>query len=162
MDFYRLQYGSGLNPVRWTQLGQDIGNAVEDGLLGIWDTGDLNGLFTLQLVTVFQDGQIANSEIYVTVDNIPPDIRLLSPQQGLTVALTETQEIVLEAEVEDEIEVDRVVFYVNGAAIAEFDELPYSTRWTLAAEGEYVFQVKAYDRAGNLAESEQIIFSVTN
>ncbi len=162
MDFYRLQYGSGLNPVRWTQLGQDVSNSVEDGLLGIWDTGDLNGLFTLQLVTVFQDGKIASSEIYVTVDNIPPDIRLLSPQQGLTVALRETQEVVLEVEVEDEIEVERVVFYVNGAAIAEFDELPYSTRWALAVEGEYVFQVKAYDRAGNLAESEQIIFSVTN
>ncbi len=162
MDFYRLQYGSGLNPIRWTQLGQDASNLVEDGLLGIWDTGDLNGLFTLQLVAVFQDGQIASSEIYVTVDNIPPEIRLLSPQQGLMVTLKESQEIVLEAEVEDAIEVERVVFYVNGAAIVEFDDLPYSTRWTLTAQGEYVFQVRAYDRAGNLAESEQIIFSVTN
>jgi len=34
-------------------------------------------------------------------------------------------------------------------------------RWAQLAEGEYVFQVKAYDRAGNLGESEQIIFSVT-
>ena len=114
----------------------------------------------MQLVTVSQDDQIASSEIYVTIDNVPPDIRLLSPIQGLAVDLDETQEIVLDAEVEDEIEVDRVVFLLNGAAITEFSEPPYSIRWTLDSEGEYAFQVRAYDRAGNLAESEQILFSV--
>ncbi len=162
MDFYRLQYGRGLNPVRWTQIGQDARRLVTDGLLGTWDTTGLNGLFTLQLVTVFQDGQLATSESYVTVDNTPPSIRLLSPAQGLLIDLGEIREVVLEAEVEDEIEIERVVFYINGAAIAELDWPPYSIRWAVQDKGEYVFQVKAYDRAGNLAESEQIIFSVTN
>jgi membrane peptidoglycan carboxypeptidase len=160
LDFYRLQFGRGLNPVRWTQIGQDVSGPVTDGLLGTWDTTDLNGLFTLQLVTVLQDGQLVASESYITVDNTPPTIQLLSPDQGLVINVGEIQEVVLEAEVEDEIEVDRVIFYINGAAIAEFDRPPYSMRWALQAEGEYVFQVKAYDRAGNLAESEQIIFSV--
>jgi membrane peptidoglycan carboxypeptidase len=160
MNFYRLQYGRGLNPIHWTQLGEDENRSVTDGLLGVWDTTGLNGLYTLQLVTVFGDDQIATSEIYVTVDNIPPDIRLLSPTQGLEADVDETQEIVLEVEVEDEIEVARVVFYMNGAAVMEFSTPPYSTRWKLDSEGEYVFQVKAYDQAGNLAESKQIIFSV--
>jgi len=114
MDFYRLQYGRGLNPIRWTQIGQDVSSAVTDGLLGTWDTDNLNGLFTLQLVTVMQDGQLATSESYVTVDNSPPSVFLLSPDQGLLIDLNETQEVVLEAEVEDEIEVVRVVLYQWG------------------------------------------------
>ena len=161
MDFYRLQYGRGLNPIRWTQIGQDDSDPVTDGLLGIWDTADLNGLFTLQLVTVLKNGQLATSESYITVDNTPPTIQLLSPDQGLVINVGDTQEVVLEAEVEDEIEVERVVFYINGSAIAEFVRPPYSMRWALRAAGEHVFQVKAYDRAGNLSESDQIIFSVT-
>lgn len=161
MDFYRLQYGKGLNPYRWTQLGQDVSSSVEDGLLGVWDTEGLNGLFTLQLVTVLHDGQIASSEIYVTIDNIPPNIQLLAPRQELEIDLQDTQEIVLEAEVIDDIGVGKVIFFINEAPIAEFSAVPYSTRWSLESEGEYLFQVKAYDRAGNLAESDQIIFSVT-
>ncbi|MBN1306048.1 MAG: penicillin-binding protein [Anaerolineales bacterium] len=66
-SYYRLEYGQGLTPRRWIQIGDDGYSPVEDGLLAEWDTSGLNGLYALRLVVVRSDQRIETAIIAVTV-----------------------------------------------------------------------------------------------
>jgi membrane peptidoglycan carboxypeptidase len=65
--FYRLQYGQGLNPQVWYQIGDDSTVPVSDGLLGEWDTSGLSGLYVLQLQVIRLDQSLETDTIFVTV-----------------------------------------------------------------------------------------------
>jgi membrane peptidoglycan carboxypeptidase len=65
--FYRLQYGQGLNPQAWVQIGDDSTVPVTDSLLGEWDTSGLNGLYVLQLQVVRTDQSLKTDTVVVTV-----------------------------------------------------------------------------------------------
>lgn len=65
--FYRLQYGQGLNPQTWVQIGDDSTEPITDGLLGEWDTSGLNGLYVLQLQVVRLDQSLETDTVMVTV-----------------------------------------------------------------------------------------------
>jgi len=65
---YRLQYGQGLNPQDWYQIGKDSTTPVSDGLLGEWDTSGLGGgLYVLQLQVVRLDQSLETDTVVVTV-----------------------------------------------------------------------------------------------
>jgi hypothetical protein len=64
--FYRLQYGQGLNPQAWVQIGDDSTIPVTDGLLGEWDTAGLDGLYVLQLQVVRTDQSLKTDTVVVT------------------------------------------------------------------------------------------------
>jgi membrane carboxypeptidase/penicillin-binding protein len=155
-EYYRLQYGRGLNPSRWIQIGEDRSTPVRDGVLGTWDTEGLNGLYTLQLVVVQSDGKIATAATYVTIDNQPPIIQLLSPESGQEYYWPEDQEVVIEVEVSEEVSLAKVVFYVDERPIETVTFPPYSSRWQLGLAGEHTIYVRAVDVAGNQAESERV------
>ncbi len=73
LDHYELQYGIGDNPIGWgTVTWQN--NAVEEGLLGAWDTRTLlNGLYSLRVVAFDRHGNSAMSPaIRVLVENPTP------------------------------------------------------------------------------------------
>jgi hypothetical protein len=65
--FFRLQYGRGLNPQSWVQVGDDLTAPVTDGLLGQWDTSGLDGLYVLQLQVVRTDQSLETDTVVVTV-----------------------------------------------------------------------------------------------
>ena len=65
--FYRLQYGQGLNPQSWVQIGDDLTMPVTDGLLSEWDTSGLNGLYVLQLQAVRVDQSLETDTVVVTI-----------------------------------------------------------------------------------------------
>jgi membrane peptidoglycan carboxypeptidase len=65
--FYRLQYGQGLNPQAWVQIGDDSTVPVTDSLLGEWDTSGLEGLYVLQLQVVRTDQSLETDTVVVTV-----------------------------------------------------------------------------------------------
>jgi membrane carboxypeptidase/penicillin-binding protein len=155
-QYYRLQYGRGLNPNRWIQIGQDKSTPVSDGVLGTWDTEGLNGLYTLQLVVVQSDGKIATAATYVTIDNQPPIIQLLSPTSGQEYYWPEDREVVIEVEVFEEVSLAKVVFYVDDRPIETVTFPPYSSRWQLGLAGEHTIYVRAVDVAGNQADSERV------
>jgi len=67
--FYRLQYGQGLNPETWVQIGADVKDPVSGGALGEWDTSGLQGLYALQLLVVQRDGSLQTATVQVTVNN---------------------------------------------------------------------------------------------
>jgi membrane peptidoglycan carboxypeptidase len=69
LSYYRLQYGQGLNPQSWSQIGADSRSPVNEGALAEWDTSGLNGLYALQLLVVHSDNSITTATVMVTVKN---------------------------------------------------------------------------------------------
>lgn len=156
LDYFRLQYGQGLNPDRWVQIGDDTSRPVHSGKLGVWDTSGLNGLYTLQLLAVLEDGRVETTAVQVTVDNQPPEVHLVLPQPGQVFSWPADEQVVIQADVSDEVGIDRVEFFVDSQGVAAASMPPYSMRWELGRAGEHVVFVRAYDTAGNRADSERV------
>jgi len=154
--FFRLQYGQGLNPRRWIQLGEAVERPVRAGFLGLWDTRSLEGLYTLQLIAVDGEGQLKTAAVHLTVDNTPPEILWLYPADGQVVE--SGGEVVLEAAVEDAYGVAKVELYLDGELVAELERGPFSVRLDGVQEGEHRFLARASDTAGNAVESEEVTF----
>jgi membrane carboxypeptidase/penicillin-binding protein len=160
-EYYRLQFGQGLNPLRWIQIGVDESVPVTEGILGRWETEGLNGLYTLQLIVVQEDGRIATAVTHVTIDNLPPKIQLLSPEPGQEFTWPKDREVIFELEVSDEVSLTKVIFYVDERLVATVTASPYSTRWRIGRDGTYLVFAEAFDSAGNVAESEPVEIIVT-
>jgi membrane carboxypeptidase/penicillin-binding protein PbpC len=67
--FYRLQYGQGLNPETWVQIGADVKSPVNGGKLAEWDTSGLQGLYALQLLVVRADHSLQTATVQVTINH---------------------------------------------------------------------------------------------
>ncbi|MCS6909693.1 MAG: Ig-like domain-containing protein, partial [Anaerolineales bacterium] len=160
--FFRLQYGKGLNPTEYIQIEGDRYEQIENGWLQFWNTEGLDGLYTLQLVAVKNDPeggpfQFETATVPVTVDNRPPTVTLLAPAPNQTYTLQD-EAIVIQPQVQDNLAVAQVEFYVDGTLFQTVTAPPYSTRWRLteAARGTRRFHVRVVDAAGNFAESQSV------
>ncbi len=160
-EYYRLQYGAGLNPTRWFQIGSDATEPVERGSLGAWDTTGLSGLYTLQLVVVRQGGQVSTAAALVTIDNRPPEVQIVLPYSGQVISLASDGDVSFQVEASDDLSIARIDFFIDGKMQKTLDSAPYSIRWNPTTIGEHVFFVRAYDAAGNLSESQQVMIDVT-
>jgi membrane peptidoglycan carboxypeptidase len=67
--YYRLEYGQGLNPQTWVQIGSNVTTPVEEGILSTWDTTGLNGLYALRLLVVRGDMRVEHAVILVSLAN---------------------------------------------------------------------------------------------
>jgi hypothetical protein len=166
-DYFWVDYGPGLFPQEWTKIEGNRGEQIEHGVLQVWNTAGLNGLFTLRLVLVKKDPaggppSFENSTVPVTVDNSPPSVSLLTPQAGQEFPVGTDESVVIQAEVQDNLSVARVVFFIDGFGSEDATAPPYSTRWkiTAAEKGEHVIFVRAYDAAGNYTDSEKVTITV--
>jgi len=154
-EYYRLQYGLGLNPARWIQIGDDRRTPVTSGTLAVWDTTGLEGLYSVQLVVVYGEGQVIADAVQVTVDNSAPRVRLVLPLPGTADDVAPGDPMVIEAEVFDEMGIGRVEVLIDGKVVGTVTEAPYSLRW-LAEAGEHEITVRAVDQAGNSGTSTPV------
>ncbi|HID87198.1 MAG TPA: hypothetical protein EYP55_07435, partial [Anaerolineae bacterium] len=129
--FYRLQYGEGLDPSAWIQIGADHQNAVDHGLLEVWDTSQLAGLYTLQLLVMRHDGSVQAEAIQVTVDNVPPEVELVYPWPDKVYVMEDDEWVSMQAEATDNVSMDRVEFYLDDRLFAESTVPPYNVKWTI-------------------------------
>jgi len=159
-DYYRLQFGEGLNPASWVQIGEDQGRSVRDGRLATWDTAGLNGLYTLQLLVVQAGGRLSTAAVQVTVDNTPPTLRLVLPAEGQAYSRGQDEAAILQVEAGDDLALARVSFYVDGSLVGEATAAPYSWRWPLGRLGQHTAFARAVDSAGNTAESDPVAFDI--
>jgi membrane peptidoglycan carboxypeptidase len=150
---YRLQVGAGLNPLSWQQIGEDQSEPVEEGILGVWDTTGLEGLYALRLVVQRENQAIETVVTQITIDNTPPQVTIPYPVDGQIFSLAEQAEITLQADVQDGIGVRQVVWIVDSEEISDRSQPPYTLSWPLKI-GEHTFEVKAYDVAGHVTYSE--------
>jgi membrane peptidoglycan carboxypeptidase len=158
-QYYRLDYGEGLNPDSWTQIGQNSYTSRYDDDLGIWDTRPLDGLYSLRLAIVQGSNALNEFTIQVTVDNIPPSIELGYPQDGQQYTFAD-EFVTMQPFVSDNISMDRVEFYVDEQLIATSTVAPFNERWIITEAGTHTIQLRAYDTAGNTAASDRITIEV--
>jgi membrane carboxypeptidase/penicillin-binding protein PbpC len=158
---YRLQVGQGLNPSNWVQIGSDGSHPVEDGLLGVWDTQNLEGLYAMRLLVVQKDQRIESATIQVTVDNMPPAARITYPAPNQQLQSITDPQITLQADASDAIGVAKLEWYLDNTKIGQNEQAPYNLTWQ-SVPGQHTILVKAYDLAGNMAESSSVTFTVIN
>jgi membrane peptidoglycan carboxypeptidase len=156
-SYYRMEYGQGLDPQAWIQIGQDVTRPVEEGVLVNWDSSGVNGLIALRLLVVENDQSVKIAVTQMSVDNTPPQIQVITPQDGQEFSMTQEQGLVLEAQVSDAFLVN-VKMYVDNDLLADFSSAPFSLVWQ-PRQGGHFLRVLATDRAGNQSE-EKILFSV--
>ena len=78
-DHYNVEYGAGIAPTSWVQIGATSYTTVTNGVLATWDTtlvGD--GVYTIKLTVDDGSGRIGDDRAVVTVDNA----YISSPAQG--------------------------------------------------------------------------------
>jgi penicillin-binding protein 1C len=131
--FYRLEFGEGLNPSAWSQIGGDHYNQVDNNVLEFWDVRGLqDGLYTLQLTVVDQSQSFRRATIYVTVDNTPPEAYVAYPWPGRVYEAEAADEWAnLNAEVSDNVQIERVEFYLDDELLDFTVVEPYSVKWVL-------------------------------
>jgi membrane peptidoglycan carboxypeptidase len=64
---YQLEFGQGLNPQAWTQIGDNNTLPVNEDVLGSWDTSGLSGLYALRLLVVRSDRRVEQAVVVVMV-----------------------------------------------------------------------------------------------
>jgi penicillin-binding protein 1C len=131
--FYRLEFGEGLNPSAWSQIGGDHYNQVDNNVLEFWDVRGLqDGLYTLQLTVVDHDQGFRRATSYVTVDNTPPEAAVSYPWPDRVYELEAADEWAnLAAEVSDNVQIDKVEFYLDDELLDFSVVEPYAVKWVL-------------------------------
>jgi membrane peptidoglycan carboxypeptidase len=165
--YFWVDYGPGLFPQAWTKIEGNRGEQIEHGVLQVWNTEGLNGLYTLRLVVVKNDPGggpflFEHSIVPLTVDNTPPSVSLVTPAPDREFSVGADESVVIQAAAQDNLSLTRVVFFIDGFGSEGATAPPYSTRWriTAAERGEHVLFVRAYDAAGNFTDSEKVTITV--
>lgn len=160
-DFYRLQFGQGLNPDRWIQIGEDVERRVWGGILGQWDTTGLSGLYTIQLLAVNQDGTVESAAVPVTVDNEQPSVTVTYPFSGQILSDRGRDRFLVEVRAADNVDLASVSLYVDGRLVKRLTEAPYLTDLHLPGRGSHALWAVAEDSVGNTSQSAPLAFTVS-
>ena len=130
---WRLEFGEGMDPSSWSQIGGDHYDARHHADLDYWDVSALSpGLYSLQLRVVQHSGNVRNATIQVNVDNITPTVQIIHPDDGDLYLMEDDEWVNIQVEAFDNVYMDRVEFYMDGQRIGESTVSPYSYRWTIA------------------------------
>jgi hypothetical protein len=154
---YRLEYGQGLYPQAWVQIGADSSTPVMDGLLAEWDTAGLDGLYALRLMVVRSEQRVQQAVLQVTLDNTPPQVAISYPRDGQELSLAREPQVAFQAQVNDPF-LTTVEFHLDDALVGEVALAPFGVVWQ-AATGSHTLRVTATDRAGNTTQAT-LVFSV--
>ena len=129
---YKVEFGPGLNPTQWTQIGPEHYNQVDRNVLEYWDTRNLEeGLYTLRLTVFGNDGSVRTAETQVTVDNTPPEVRIAKPADGDVYVMEDDEWVTIQPEIDEAWAMDRVEFYLDGVKFAESTVPPFNQKWTI-------------------------------
>ncbi len=163
-NFWRLQYGAGMNPASWTPATEDRYDRVDNGVLAYWDVSPLDGLYTLQLTVVGGSGNVQTSAVQVTVDNTPPEVSVVNPWADKVYEMETDEWVNIQVDVRDNYAMGRVDFYLDDKLIGSSNVAPYSLRWTITMSTTMTetHQVHAvgFDLAGNETTAEKVEFKV--
>ncbi len=154
---YRLAYFEGLVPQEVQTIVEHDALPGDDGALGEWDVGELNGLYTLLLTVQKEDGSFEEVSVPVTVDNAPPTANVIFPIPNQSI-FTDEEWVIVQAFAEDDISIDHVEFFVDSSSepFAMKTVPPFTERWTIPGPGCHTFHVEAVDAAGNRTRSEAV------
>lgn len=143
-DSYRVSIGKGLFPTEWELIGENDTLPTNDEPLAIFDAEGLNGLYILRLQVIDTEQILSSAYAQITIDTIKPDLSLINPKNK---TITDSK-LNIQANVEDEIGVESVKFYIDDDLLADFSSGPYALIWELD-EGDYELNIVASDLADN-------------
>ncbi len=148
----------------WRKIADGVSN---DGNY-TWDTaGLIDGKeYRIQVIaydTAGNEGRDVTSRF--TVDNTPPSLKIKKPIENYLYVFDRPiipviggnaliiGKITIQAEANDSTSgMQKVEFYVDGSLKSVDDSSPYEWLWQEMAIGRHEINVKAYDKAGNVAE----------
>ncbi len=155
---YQVQVGEGINPETWLQVGTTSTLEVNDGLLAVWDTGNLNGLYAIRLSVVDQNNRIRTALTQVTVDNTAPRVSITYPLAGTQVEPVRGG-VTLSAAVEDLVGISEVEWWIDGERVITQTAPPFVYQLR-ATSGKHTAYLKARDTAGNQVTMDEITFQI--
>jgi membrane carboxypeptidase/penicillin-binding protein len=162
-SFFRVQFGQGLNPTQWTQIGGDRGEQIDNADLQPWDTTTLaNGLYSVQLLVVKNDQTFSNFTVQVTVDNTPPVVSLISPTADDIFTLGSDESVIIQPDAQDNLSLASVKVIVDNKLVNTSTVAPFTYRWPLKGilPGPHTLQLQAVDAAGNTALSKPVTITI--
>lgn len=162
-SFFRVQFGPGLNPTQWTQIGGDRGEQLENAELQTWDTAGLpDGLYSVQLLVVKNDQTFANYTVQVSVDNTSPEVSLITPAPDDAFTLGADESVIVQPDAKDNLSLAYVEIFVDGRKVETNTVAPFTYRWPLkgVSAGTHTIHLRAVDAAGNEAKSEAVRVTV--
>jgi len=100
------------------------------------------------------------SNIVSVPELVPPTVSLTSPANNSNVSGA----VSVTANATDNVGVTKVEFYLNGVLQTTDTSTPYVYSWNTAslASGSYTLMAKAYDAAGNIGQSSNVVVTVVN
>lgn len=103
-------------------------------------------------MVISADQQVESKNIQVTVDNQPPEVAIDYPSNNISISTFPDTSITFQISAEDEMGVSKVVLYLDGELLTTLTTTPFVYSW-IPQSGEHVLAIKAFDQAGNSAET---------
>lgn len=154
MAYFQAQYGQGLSPSAWFDIGGQQTAFDPNIPIATWDTSGLDGLYSLRLVMVLNDNSRSSDSLQVTVDNVAPTVNLRSVEIGKVYRFPGDSVVALQADANDNLVISRVEFYQNGVFLGADETAPYGFEWSIDAPGAQTFTAFAFDAVGNQSSSQ--------
>ena len=89
----------------------------------------------------------------VTIDNQAPKITIEQPYPGEILSAPKNNEFIFQADVQDNLGIQKVEFYLDGKIIAARFVSPFIVTWRPVI-GEHTLKIIAIDQAGNQTSTE--------
>lgn len=150
---WQLEYGAEVNPERWFSIGERQPLDERGEIAATWETALFSGIYTLRLSVTFADGSVETDSRLLTFDNTPPAVKLRTADGASEIRYPAQGRVSLLADVSDNLTIERVEFYRDGALLGEDRDWPYGYEYEVESAGEIVFTAMAYDQVGNRAKS---------
>jgi len=131
------EYGDGSSSVQQTTDGGYI-------VAGWTYSSDSQDVYILKLSSKGDIDTTAQGDI----DTTPPEVKFISPSDGVEPGGT----ININIEVTDDVELEKVILYIDGKKIKEYTSAPYTYTWdsSKATEGAHTITAEAVDKSGNV------------
>ena len=88
-------------------------------------------MYTLRLLVMENSGNVLTYEMPVVVDNKPPKVEIVHPAPDDIYTMETDEFISITADAQDDWEMDRVEFFLDGQKLGDATVAPYSVRWTI-------------------------------
>jgi membrane carboxypeptidase/penicillin-binding protein PbpC len=145
----RLQYGTGMNPSSWLQIGDEITAPAQNQRLETWDTRDIeDGVYAVQLVLVKRDQSISKASLILSVDNTPPEIILQTDFSDGIIPYSPGKNLIFAVDFSNASEIQSVEYLLNGVQIGIRENPPFILPWEIS-RGSHQLDIRATDKAGN-------------
>ena len=165
---YALEYSfDELQTESWTLLASSD-NPIVEGVLATWDTAQIaDGSYTIRLTAVDTDDATAEARVTLLVDNTPPTIKDVLPEQGAVASPEPTISALLTDNLSG-INENTILVRLNENEVhpaPDFDSATGLLSWTSLEplqDGVYEVTIDVEDKAGHEAVQAKTSFRITH